>query len=47
MGTRDPWAFHNKVKEMYSWRDVAERTVAVYEAAMDTPECAIADRLIK
>ncbi|RYG51687.1 hypothetical protein EON67_02860 [archaeon] len=33
----DPLAFHDELKDMYNWPDVAERTVRVYESVMATP----------
>lgn len=33
-GKHDPWAYHNAVKSMYSWDDVADRLQNVYHRAM-------------
>mmetsp|Transcript_29030 Transcript_29030/g.81215 ORF Transcript_29030/g.81215 Transcript_29030/m.81215 type:complete len:462 (-) Transcript_29030:44-1429(-) len=30
----DPWVFHNRVKEMYSWFDIAARTEKVYHRVL-------------
>lgn len=32
----DPWAFHTRVRRMYSWHDVAERTEKVLKASRFT-----------
>ncbi|WWC88843.1 uncharacterized protein L201_003758 [Kwoniella dendrophila CBS 6074] len=44
-GKHDPWKSHERVKTMYSWEQVAERTELVYERAMQTPSKDTAERL--
>jgi hypothetical protein len=39
--------FHNAVKEMYNWHDVAERTEKVYETIMNRDNLPLFDRLRK
>ncbi|WVF69309.1 hypothetical protein IAT40_004085 [Kwoniella sp. CBS 6097] len=41
----DPLTAHHRVRGMYSWASVAERTEAVYRRAMDTEERSTFDRL--
>ncbi|KAJ3291010.1 hypothetical protein HK104_006377 [Borealophlyctis nickersoniae] len=41
----DPDVFHDRVKNMYSWSDVAERTEAVYESIMQVPRISLLERL--
>ncbi|RUS81571.1 hypothetical protein EGW08_010672 [Elysia chlorotica] len=41
----DPFELHNKIKSLYSWRDVARRTEAVYETVQETPLPDISTRL--
>ncbi|ORY21988.1 transferase [Naematelia encephala] len=36
-GRHDPWLAHERVKGMYSWSDVGERTETVYRRAMAEP----------
>ncbi|TPX34832.1 phosphatidylinositol N-acetylglucosaminyltransferase [Synchytrium microbalum] len=38
-----PEALHERVKSMYDWYDVAERTEKVYEQVMQSPERSVAD----
>ncbi|CAI6336490.1 unnamed protein product [Periconia digitata] len=37
--------FHNQVKQMYSWTDVAQRTEKIYDAVSTTRSLALIDRL--
>lgn len=41
----DPRAFHARVRRMYSWMDVAARTVKVYDAVAARPAPSFAERL--
>ncbi|CAL1541012.1 unnamed protein product [Lymnaea stagnalis] len=41
----DPYELHEKIKTLYSWRDVAERTEKVYETVMSSPVPDTATRL--
>ena len=40
----DPIKFHNRVKAMYSWDDVAIRTERVYDNVMDMIDVGISER---
>nr|XP_019045831.1 phosphatidylinositol glycan, class A [Kwoniella bestiolae CBS 10118]OCF24761.1 phosphatidylinositol glycan, class A [Kwoniella bestiolae CBS 10118] len=44
-GKHDPLKAHERVKGMYTWEEVAERTEKVYERAMETPSRSTAERL--
>eukprot|EP01006_Ploeotia_vitrea_P013686 TRINITY_DN35714_c0_g1_i1.p1 TRINITY_DN35714_c0_g1~~TRINITY_DN35714_c0_g1_i1.p1 ORF type:complete len:473 (-),score=19.37 TRINITY_DN35714_c0_g1_i1:50-1468(-) len=44
--TVQPWEFHNRVRSMYSWDDVAERTETVYHTMMQTPSPKFSDRIV-
>ncbi|WWC62404.1 uncharacterized protein I303_105000 [Kwoniella dejecticola CBS 10117] len=44
-GRHDPVKAHERVKGMYSWAEVAERTEVVYRQAMDAPHRDTAERL--
>jgi phosphatidylinositol N-acetylglucosaminyltransferase subunit A len=41
----DPQEFHARVRDMYSWMDVAARTVKVYDAVAARPHPSFAERL--
>nr|KAI8731792.1 phosphatidylinositol N-acetylglucosaminyltransferase subunit A [Biomphalaria glabrata] len=41
----DPFELHQKIKEFYSWRDVAMRTEVVYQIVMEAPVPNAATRL--
>ncbi|KAI8850224.1 hypothetical protein BC829DRAFT_390158 [Chytridium lagenaria] len=43
----DPIQFHNEIKMMYSWSDVAERTEKVYRKIVHTTPGTLLDRFIK
>ncbi|KAJ3056342.1 hypothetical protein HK097_007320 [Rhizophlyctis rosea] len=43
----DHWEFHNRVKSMYSWKDVAERTANVYDMIMDAPDVPLIERMYR
>ncbi|KAJ1673023.1 Phosphatidylinositol N-acetylglucosaminyltransferase GPI3 subunit, partial [Spiromyces aspiralis] len=40
-----PWKFHQEVKEMYSWHNVARRTEQVYYDIVQCPEPPLIERL--
>ncbi|KAI8820391.1 uncharacterized protein EV422DRAFT_496850 [Fimicolochytrium jonesii] len=40
----DPWRFHEEVKMMYDWTDVAERTEMVYKLIMVDPQVSLMER---
>jgi len=42
-----PWEWHNEVKHMYNWHDVAERTERVYRKVLLTPRLPLIERLRK
>lgn len=44
-GAHDPFAYHNAVKEMYSWTDVARRLEKVYSEAMREERVGVGERL--
>ncbi|KAK4704327.1 hypothetical protein P7C70_g1881, partial [Phenoliferia sp. Uapishka_3] len=44
-GAHDPIKAHEKLKEIYSWSDVAERTEKVYYSAVEVPEVPVIERL--
>jgi phosphatidylinositol glycan class A protein len=44
-GRHDPVKAHERVKGMYAWSDVAERTEAVYSNAMASPRKDTYERL--
>jgi len=44
-GTVDPLDFHARVRDMYSWMDVAARTVQVYDRVAAHPPQPFAERL--
>ncbi|WWC95939.1 hypothetical protein V866_002806 [Kwoniella sp. B9012] len=44
-GKHDPIKAHQRVRTMYTWEEVAERTEKVYERAMDSPARTTAERL--
>lgn len=46
-GLYDPIQAHERVKDMYAWSDVAERTERVYDRAMITPEKDLGERLAR
>ena len=41
----DPFVLHTKIRSLYSWRDVAERTERVYQTVQDIPLPDISTRL--
>ncbi|KAL2621174.1 hypothetical protein R1flu_001379 [Riccia fluitans] len=41
----DPFAMHNKMRTLYSWPDVAQRTERVYHHAMNTENEDLLERL--
>ncbi|TPX63151.1 hypothetical protein SpCBS45565_g06827 [Spizellomyces sp. 'palustris'] len=41
----NPLRFHQRVKDMYSWSDVAERTEMVYDTIMTDPHLSLVERL--
>lgn len=41
----DPWAFHNDVRSMYSWQQVTERTMVVYDSIMAAPRLSLMERM--
>jgi len=43
----DPEEFHEQVKNMYNWYDVAARTEKVYQMAMTTDQLSLKQRLLK
>lgn len=45
LGTHNPYASHERLRKMYSWQDVAERTIKVYDKAMDREELSMFDRM--
>ena len=47
LGGVDPLAFHRRVRGMYSWGDVADRTAKVYDAAVDGPQPDLGDRFLR
>jgi len=46
-GKHDPHLAHQRVKGMYAWSDVAERTDRVYDAALATPHKDTFERLAR
>jgi len=44
-GVHDPSLAHERVKGMYTWANVAERTERVYEKAMSRPERDLFERM--
>ena len=46
-GRHDPHLAHERVKDMYAWSQVAERTQAVYRRAMQTPHKDTGERLAR
>lgn len=44
-GTHDPWLAHQRLSQMYSWKDVTGRTERVYTKAMMRPERDLYERL--
>lgn len=40
----DPWLQHGRVKNMYSWRNVAERTEKVYRMCIAQPDMDLVER---
>lgn len=46
-GNHDPIATHERVKDMYTWENVAERTERVYYAAMSRPIPSLIERFAK
>jgi phosphatidylinositol glycan class A protein len=46
-GLYDPLRAHERVKDMYAWSDVAERTERVYDRAIATPEKNPGERLAR
>eukprot|EP01061_Rhynchopus_euleeides_P018268 TRINITY_DN30204_c1_g1_i1.p1 TRINITY_DN30204_c1_g1~~TRINITY_DN30204_c1_g1_i1.p1 ORF type:complete len:518 (+),score=139.30 TRINITY_DN30204_c1_g1_i1:35-1555(+) len=40
-----PWGHHSRIASMYNWRDIAQRTVRVYNRAEVTPIPRLADRI--
>ena len=47
VGSTDPWAFHNRVRRMYSWHNVAERTEVVYQKVLQLQNQSLFDRLVR
>jgi hypothetical protein len=47
LGERDPWEIHQQVRSMYSWDDVAQRTLLVYDQVMKQTEEATSVRITK
>ena len=43
----DPFDFHKRVKEMYSWERTARETTAVYDELMDKPRLTFLQRLAR
>lgn len=43
----NPWKFHEQVKDMYNWNDVAERTERVYDRIASAEPQPLIDRLKK
>jgi hypothetical protein len=41
----DPYAFHERVKKMYNWDDVAERTEVVYDRIRSAKQLPLLSRL--
>ncbi|KNC98673.1 phosphatidylinositol N-acetylglucosaminyltransferase SPT14 [Spizellomyces punctatus DAOM BR117] len=41
----NPLRFHQRVKDMYNWSDVAERTEMVYDTIMTDPHLSLVERL--
>lgn len=46
-GKHDPLKAHARIRDMYSWAQVAERTETVYERVMSTPERGEGERLAR
>jgi len=46
-GQHDPIAYHEVVKDMYSWSDVASRLETVYHNAMESEMPSFVERLEK
>ncbi|KAH7104826.1 glycosyltransferase family 4 protein [Auriculariales sp. MPI-PUGE-AT-0066] len=46
-GAHDPHAAHMRIRSFYDWAGVAERTEAVYDAAVNAPERTLWERLVR
>ena len=36
-GKHDPFLCQERIKDFYDWKEITQRTEAVYESVMDTP----------
>ncbi len=43
----DPYDFHNRVKEIYSWERVARETISVYDSVLNMPRLTFLQRLAR
>lgn len=46
-GQHDPATTHTRVKEMYTWQDVARRTEIIYRNALLAPQADVIERWSK
>jgi phosphatidylinositol glycan class A protein len=42
----DPWSFHERIQQMYSWQRVAQETVQVYDSIMVSPPITFSERMM-
>lgn len=45
--SHDPWRAHDRIKGMYDWADVAERTEKVYRTALASSPIDLCDRSVR
>ena len=46
-GMHDPFKAHNRIREFYSWQQVAERTERVYDFARSREESDLWSRIVQ
>jgi phosphatidylinositol glycan class A protein len=46
-GAHDPLEAHARVRDMYSWADVARRTERVYDDVFDVPQRSTWERMVR
>lgn len=44
-GKHDPFQAHERIKEFYTWEDVATRVEAVYDAVIKSPQIDLMERI--
>jgi phosphatidylinositol glycan class A protein len=46
VGSLKPWANHERIRNMYDWSDVSERTEAIYDLVMEAEDRKLLDRFL-